>query len=98
LAAFPFVSSGKSSAISLPKHFAKGSQEFCLDANYEETDSEKVARDIDLPLVRQTTLNNWRAKLISLILATMLWYLIKKNLETTTSSEPVRRPTATETR
>ena len=30
-------------------------------------------------------LNNWRAKLISLLLATTLWYLIKKNVATTLS-------------
>ena len=36
------------------------------------------------------TLQNWRAKLISLLLATTLWYLIKKNIETTPS--PYERP------
>jgi hypothetical protein len=41
-------------------------------------------------LFARLTLNNWRAKLISLILATTLWYLIKKNLETTPS--PIRVP------
>jgi YbbR domain-containing protein len=30
-------------------------------------------------------LKNWRAKLISLLLATTLWYLIKKNVATTLS-------------
>jgi hypothetical protein len=34
---------------------------------------------------RVTLLNNWRAKLISLLLATTVWYLIKKNIETTPS-------------
>jgi hypothetical protein len=35
--------------------------------------------------------------LISLLLATMLWYLIKKNVATTPSpSEPLSAPTATE--
>jgi hypothetical protein len=29
------------------------------------------------------TLENWRAKLISLLLATTVWYLIKKNVEET---------------
>ena len=44
-------------------------------------------------------LKNWRAKLISLLLATTLWYLIKKNVATTPSSSerPYRSP-ATETR
>jgi hypothetical protein len=31
---------------------------------------------------RVTLLQNWRAKLISLLLATTVWYLIKKNVET----------------
>ena len=45
------------------------------------------------------TLKNWRAKLISLLLATTLWYLVKKNIETTPS--PSERPSpaqVTETR
>jgi YbbR domain-containing protein len=35
--------------------------------------------------MKKLILNNWRAKLISLLLATTLWYLIKKNLATTAS-------------
>ena len=31
------------------------------------------------------TLENWRAKLMSVLLAITLWYLIKKNVETTSS-------------
>jgi hypothetical protein len=34
---------------------------------------------------RVTLLQNWRAKLISLLLAITVWYLIKKNVETTPS-------------
>jgi len=34
---------------------------------------------------RVTLLQNWRAKLISLLLATTVWYLIKKNIETAPS-------------
>jgi YbbR domain-containing protein len=33
--------------------------------------------------MKRLILNNWRAKLISLLLATTLWYLIKKNVATT---------------
>ena len=33
--------------------------------------------------MKKLLLNNWHAKLISLILATTLWYLIKKNVATT---------------
>jgi hypothetical protein len=42
------------SAISLPKHFTNGSRKFYRTVIYEETDSGKVARDVDLPPVRQT--------------------------------------------
>lgn len=42
---------------------------------------------------------NWRAKLISLLLATTLWYLIKKNVATTPSpSEGASGTTVTEKR
>jgi YbbR domain-containing protein len=40
--------------------------------------------------MKRLILNNWRAKLISLLLATTLWYLIKKNVATTPS--PFERP------
>jgi YbbR domain-containing protein len=33
--------------------------------------------------MKRLILKNWRAKLISLLLATTLWYLIKKNVVTT---------------
>jgi YbbR domain-containing protein len=33
--------------------------------------------------MKRLILKNWRAKLISLLLATTLWYLIKKNVATT---------------
>ncbi len=35
--------------------------------------------------MKKLILTNWRAKLISLLLATTLWYLIKKNVATTPS-------------
>jgi len=31
-------------------------------------------------------LNNWLAKIVSILLATVLWFLIKKNVEQTTTS------------
>ena len=59
---------------------------FAGTANYEDTGLEKVAREATRRLrTRVTLLNNWRAKLISLLLATTVWYLIKKNIETTPS-------------
>ena len=49
--------------------------------------------------MKKLILNNWRAKLTSLLLATALWYLIKKNVTTTPSpSEISDRPSATEVR
>ena len=45
------------------------------------------------------TLENWRAKLMSVLLAIMLWYLIKKNVETTPSPSEKSSPApVTETR
>jgi DNA integrity scanning protein DisA with diadenylate cyclase activity len=51
-------------------------------------------------LMKKLILNNWRAKLISLLLATTLWYLIKKNVATTPSlsDEPGGQSTLTEKR
>jgi hypothetical protein len=49
--------------------------------------------------MKKLILNNWRAKLTSLLLATALWYLIKKNVATTPSpSEFNDRPPAAEVR
>ena len=43
--------------------------------------------------MKKLILNNWHAKLISLLLATTLWYLIKKNVATTPS--PSEMPAST---
>src|SRR5882757_607619 len=49
--------------------------------------------------MKRLILTNWHAKLISLLLATTLWYLIKKNVATTPSpSERPYAPQVTETR
>jgi YbbR domain-containing protein len=49
--------------------------------------------------MKRLILKNWRAKLISLLLATTLWYLIKKNVATTPSpSESASGATTTERR
>jgi YbbR domain-containing protein len=49
--------------------------------------------------MKRILLKNWQAKLISLLLATTLWYLIKKNVATTPSpSEAGERPVAPEKR
>jgi YbbR domain-containing protein len=48
--------------------------------------------------MKSLILKNWHAKLISLLLATTLWFLIKKNVATTQSqSERPYRPQVTET-
>jgi YbbR domain-containing protein len=44
--------------------------------------------------MKKLILNNWHAKLISLLLATTLWYLIKKNVATTPSPSEVGSPPA----
>ena len=51
-------------------------------------------------LMKKLILNNWRAKLTSLLLATTLWYLIKKNVATTPSLSAERegQPSLTEKR
>src|SRR4029450_10980618 len=49
--------------------------------------------------MKRLILKNWHAKLISLLLATTLWYLIKKNVATTPSpSERPSHATTTERR
>lgn len=49
--------------------------------------------------MKKLILNNWRAKLTSLLLAIALWYLIKKNVTTTPlPSDWSRRPAAEEVR
>src|SRR5262245_21025142 len=48
--------------------------------------------------MKRLILKNWRAKLISLLLATTLWFLIKKNVATTHwPSERPHRPQVSET-
>jgi hypothetical protein len=39
-------------------------------------------------LLRRLIVENWRAKLMSLIVAAAVWYLIKKNQETTVEGWP----------
>jgi YbbR domain-containing protein len=49
--------------------------------------------------MKRLILKNWRAKVISLLLATTLWYLIKKNVATMPSpSETEANPVAVEKR
>jgi len=49
--------------------------------------------------MKNLILRNWQAKLISLLLATTLWYLIKKNVATIPSlSEGRSEPSASQGR
>jgi len=48
--------------------------------------------------MKKLILKNWRAKLISLLLATTLWYLIKKNVATTPWRSESTSGTTTEER
>lgn len=49
-------------------------------------------------MMKKILLKNWRAKLISLLLATTLWYLIKKNVATGVSPSDERGSARTEHR
>jgi hypothetical protein len=61
-------------------------RKFCRTANMKTPAWRKWrAKLLAVMRTRVTLLNNWRAKLISLLLATTVWYLIKKNIETTPS-------------
>ena len=49
-------------------------------------------------MMKKLILKNWQAKIISLLLATTLWYLIKKNVATTPSLSEAASTPAEETR
>jgi hypothetical protein len=53
-AAFPFAIGGELSGISLRRRFVKRIAEILLHSNYEETDPEKLAREVGLRPARQT--------------------------------------------
>ena len=49
-------------------------------------DLEELAHDVGFrPVEPDSTLENWRAKLISLLVAMTIWYLIEKNMTPTPS-------------
>ena len=48
--------------------------------------------------MKRLILKNWQAKLLSILLATTLWYLIKKNVATTPSLSEGNPPVTTEPR
>ena len=53
-AAFPFAIGGELSAISLRRRFVNASRKFCCTAIIEETDLEKLAREVAFRPARQT--------------------------------------------
>jgi hypothetical protein len=53
-AAFPFAIGGELSAISLRRRFVNVSRKFLPHSNYEETDLEKLAREVAFRPARQT--------------------------------------------
>jgi hypothetical protein len=65
---------GGNAAVSEPAH---------AQVNMEGQTSNNLRRIFVSILWTRVTLENWRAKLISLLLATTVWYLIKKNVEAT---------------
>src|SRR6266571_3487689 len=55
-AAFPFAIGGELSAISLRRRFVNASRKFCCTAIIEETDLEKLAREVDFRPARHNAL------------------------------------------
>jgi YbbR domain-containing protein len=49
-------------------------------------------------MMKKLILKNWQAKIISLLLASTLWYLIKKNVATTPSPSEETATPAEQTR
>jgi len=86
----PFAIGRELSAILRWRHFVNTSRKFCCTAIMKRLTSKNWRAKLLSVLHARLTLQNWRAKLISLLLATTLWYLIKKNIETTPS--PSERP------
>jgi hypothetical protein len=53
-AVFPFAIGGELSAISRRRRFVNASRKILLHSNYDQTDLEKLAREVALRPVRQT--------------------------------------------
>jgi len=98
-AGFLFAIGGELTAISLGRRFVDASGKFCCTANMKGQTSKNWRSILVSILWTRLTLENWRAKLVSLLLAIAVWYLIKKNVETTLSVSERPSPTpVTETR
>ena len=88
----PFAIGRELSAILRRRHFVNASRKFCCTAIMKRQTSKNWRAILVSVLWTRLTLQNWRAKLISLLLATTLWYLIKKNIETTPSPSETPSP------
>ena len=81
------------------RRFVNASGKFCCTADMKRQTSKNWRSILISILWTRLTLENWRAKLVSLLLAIAVWYLIKKNVETTSSVSGRPSPTSvTETR
>ena len=73
--------------------------DICCTENMKGQTSKNWRSILVSILWTRLTLENWRAKLVSLLLAITVWYLIRKNVETTLSVSERPSPTpVTETR
>jgi hypothetical protein len=90
---------GELRAISPGRRFANASGKFYRTANMKGQTSKNWRSILVSILWTRLTLENWRAKLVSVVLAIMVWYLIKQNVATTSSPSEKPSPTpAMETR
>jgi len=96
---FLFAIGGELTAISLGRRFVNASGKLCCTANMKGQTSKNWRSILVSILWTRLTLENWGAKLVSLLLAIAVWYLIKKSVETTLSVSERPSPTpVTETR
>ena len=90
---FPFAIGGELRAILVWRRFVNASRKLCCTPIMKGQTSKNWRAMLVSVLWTRLTLENWRAKLISLVLATTVWYLIKKSITTTES--PSERPSPT---
>src|SRR5437660_10559788 len=90
---FYLPSAANLTAISLGRRFVNASGKFCCTANMKGQTSKNWRSILVSVLWTRLTLENWRATLVSLLLATTVWYLSKRNVETTPSVSERPLPT-----
>jgi hypothetical protein len=92
-AGFLFATGGELRATSLGRHFVNASGKSSCTANMKGQTSKNWRSVLVSILWTRLTLENWRAKVVSLVLAIMVWYLIKQNVATTPSPSEGPSPT-----